>query len=77
MNNNESISLTRIAVMISILIGLTGLFGAWMVLPYRVGQNEVKIKVLEDNDRTQQDILIRIDENVKLMREEQRRKSSG
>lgn len=68
------LNMTRLSVVLAVLLGVVSLLGAWLILPYRVGEAEKRIVTLEANDRTQQEILIRIDENVKLLREEQRKK---
>jgi hypothetical protein len=77
------INLTRLAVVIGVLAGIIGVFGAWITLPSRLEAAEKKQEIFEtrverrfeateDFARKQQEVLIRIDENVKELRRMQR-----
>lgn len=63
------INLNRVGVVLGVLMGLVALAGAWLVLPYRMDLAERKIEAVEHEQRQQREILIRIDENVKQMKE--------
>lgn len=71
-SGDVKINVNRVAVFIGVAAGVAGLFGAWFILPYRVGEAEEKIKAVEAEQRQQREILIRIDENVKLLRRSNR-----
>lgn len=75
-SGDVKVSLGRLGVILGVAAAIAALFGAWFVLPYRVGQAEEKIKAVETEQRQQREILIRIDENVKELRRSGRRSSS-
>ena len=77
--SSPPIPMRKLAIVISILIGVTSLFGAYFLLPYRVDnvektlavhttQQELRFEAIETDQRIQREILIRIDENVKELR---------
>jgi hypothetical protein len=63
-----SINLNRVALAIGVASGLIALAGAWFLLPYRVDAVEKRTSAVEQKLDAQQQLLIRIDENVKLLR---------
>lgn len=75
-HGDVKINLSRLGIIVGVAAAIAALFGAWFVLPYRVGQAEEKIKAVETEQRQQREILIRIDENVKELRRSNRRPSS-
>jgi len=64
-----NINASRISLLLAIALGIVSLAGAWFILPYRVTEVERKLQILEASDAHQQEILIRIDENVKALKE--------
>lgn len=56
--------LTTLGLIVSITVGVIGCFQAWAVLPYRVEENSKAIKVLQDEAKTNREILIRIEERL-------------
>lgn len=68
----EQLNLTRLAIIIGVLAGIFGLVGAWFILPYRMEQAEKNISEMQAVQHQQQEVLIRIDENVKELRRVQR-----
>lgn len=67
--SGEMTFLQRVGLVVGILVGMVGMFGAWFVLPYRVDAAEKKVERLEREQATMREILIRIDENVKVLKE--------
>lgn len=67
-SGDVKINLNRVAVTIAVCSGLVALAGAWFLLPYRVDAVEKRTTVVEQKLDAQQQLLIRIDENVKLLR---------
>lgn len=74
------INFSRLVVILGVIAGIAGLFGAWFVLPYRMEAAEKKQETFEfkverrfesneAEQRAQREILIRIDENVKALKE--------
>lgn len=74
------LNVNRLGVVIAVLAGLAGLASAWFVLPYRMQAAEAKLENFESRvdrrfeateayGRANREILIRVDENVKLMNE--------
>lgn len=70
---NESpdfkINLNRLALPLAVITGLVALAGAWLLLPYRLEAVEKRTTVVEQKLDAQQQLLIRIDENVKVLKE--------
>lgn len=82
-SGNVKINLSRLGVVIGVIAALIAFAGTWLVLPYRVEQAEKSQTIFEvkterrfeSNEaeaRHQREILIRIDEGVKLLRRDQR-----
>lgn len=72
-STSVKLDLNRIGLAIGIIAGLAGALGAWYLLPYRVDAIEKRTAVVETKLDAQQQLLIRIDENVKLLRRGERR----
>lgn len=70
------INVNRIATALAVVSGLVALAGAWFLLPYRVDAVERRTSAVEKKLDDQQQLLIRIDENVKLLREHERQPKS-
>lgn len=66
------INLNRLLVPLAVVSAIVALAGAWVLLPYRVDAIEKRTSIVESKLDAQQQLLIRIDENVKLLREKQR-----
>lgn len=64
-----SLNLNRMALGVAVLSSLIALAGAWLLLPYRVEAVERRTTVVESKLDAQQQLLIRIDENVKQLKE--------
>jgi hypothetical protein len=54
---------------IGIVSGLSGLFGAFVLLPYRIDAAEQEIKQLKTEARVDHELLVRIDERSKRIEE--------
>ena len=63
------INLNKVAVAVAVVSGLVALAGAWFMLPYRVDAVERRTTAVEQKLDAQQQLLIRIDENVKQLKE--------
>lgn len=83
-NGDVKINLTRLGVIIGTIAGIFALAGAWFVLPFRVeavekqaieftARVERRFEATEAEQRQQREILIRIDENVKQLKEQRAR----
>lgn len=79
-NGDVKINLTRLSVTLAFVAGIVALAGAWFILPYRVeaaertaaefaAKVERRFEATEAEQRQQREILIRIDENVKQLKE--------
>ena len=69
MSDEVKLNLTKLGVVVGVLAGVVGLLGAWFILPYRMNAAEAKIVSLEARIEQQSALLIRIDENVKQLKE--------
>jgi sensor domain CHASE-containing protein len=67
--SSMKIDLTRLALPLAVISGLVALAGAWLLLPYRLEAVEKRTTVVEQKLDAQQQLLIRIDENVKQLKE--------
>lgn len=72
MSNDVKISLQRIGITIGAVSALGALIGSWVVLPYRMTAAEQRIDALQAQVREYRELLIRIDENVKALKEARR-----
>lgn len=66
------LNLTKVGVLLAVVAGSASLLGAWVVFPYRLDAAEAKLIALEIRMEAQQSLLIRIDENVKQLKEARR-----
>jgi predicted cobalt transporter CbtA len=62
-----------VSAFVGILAGVFGFIQAYAVLPYRVEQIEKDTRAMKDERKTDREILIRIEEQVRALREEIRR----
>jgi hypothetical protein len=69
MSENIRINLGRVGAAVGIIAGVAGLLGAWVLLPYRMEAAEKRIASLEQEAKTARELLVRIDENVKSLKE--------
>lgn len=60
-------------LILSIGLAAAGCYQAWAILPYRVDQTEREVKTMKDERKIDREILIRIEEQVKALREELQR----
>ncbi|MBX3751389.1 MAG: hypothetical protein KF897_15025 [Opitutaceae bacterium] len=83
-SGDVKINLTRLSVVLAVIAGIAAFAGAWFVLPYRVDAAEKtaaefavrverRFEATEAEQRQQREILIRIDENVKALKEQRPR----
>ncbi len=69
MSDETKDSIGRAATILGIISTIAALAGAWFILPYRVGAAERRIDQLETEQRQARELLVRIDENVKALKE--------
>lgn len=69
MSDETKENISRAATILGILSTVAALAGAWFILPYRVGAAERRIEQLETEQRAARELLVRIDENVKALKE--------
>ena len=69
MSTDVKISLAKAGVVAGVISAVVALFGAWFVLPYRMAAAEAEIVALKVKVESQSTLLIRIDENVKALKE--------
>ncbi len=60
-------SLTRIGLIVGLLSGLAGLFGAFVILPYRMDAAETAIRELHRTQAADHDLIQRTDERTARM----------
>jgi len=72
-DDDVKLNLTKIGVMLAVVAASASLLGAWVVFPYRLDAAEAKLIALETRMEAQNSLLIRIDENVKQLKENPRR----
>lgn len=72
---NLNLNLTRLLILFSLLAAVSALFGTWYLLPYRVDGLEKRLAAVERQNEAQQELLVRIDENVQMIRREQAKKN--
>lgn len=70
--SETTVDIKKVGAIASALAGVVGLLGAWVVLPYRVQAAESKIIELQIELKATREILIRIDENVKDLKDTRR-----
>lgn len=71
MSERASKSLNNIAMIVGILIGVGGAVQAALLLPYRVDANEKAIHAIRIKMETDHEILVRIDQTLKDLKENQ------
>lgn len=69
MSDETTKSLQRIGIVLGIITTIAAVVGAWAVLPHRMDAAERRIEILEAEAKTSHDLLVRIDENVKALKE--------
>ena len=62
MSDETKESLSRIGLAVGVLSGLTGLLGAFVLLPYRISAAEQEIRQVKIETRADHELLVRIDE---------------
>lgn len=73
MSDKIKVGLTNLSLITGITVGVFGALQAYAVLPYRLEQAEREVRALKDERKVDREILIRIEEQVKAMREEMKR----
>lgn len=63
------INLTRMGVLLGVVLGAVSLARAFYVSPDRVGVIERRVTLLEEQVASSRELLVRIDENVKALKE--------
>jgi hypothetical protein len=71
-SDDTEVSLKRIGLLLGIIATITSFVGAWAILPHRMNAAERRIEALESEARTSRELLVRIDENVKALKEARR-----
>lgn len=69
MSDEAADLIRKTAAALAVLTALITLLGAWVVIPHRMEAAEKRIQVLETEAKTAHDLLVRIDENVKALKE--------
>ena len=67
MSDQVKLNIARFGLLVGILSGLAGLFGAWFVLPYRMSAAEQAIKDVQSQGYADHSLLQRIDERTERM----------
>ena len=62
MSDETKESLSRIGLVVGLLSGITGLLGAFVLLPYRISAAEQEIRQVKVETRADHELLVRIDE---------------
>lgn len=62
MSDETKESLSRIGLVVGLLSGITGLLGAFVLLPYRISAAEQEIRQVKIETRADHELLVRIDE---------------
>jgi len=70
MSEEIRLNLSRIGLIVSIMAASGALLAGAFILPYRLTAAEVRISALEKQAAVNQDLLSRIDENVKQIKTE-------
>lgn len=69
MSEKIQLNLTRIGLLVGMVGGAIGIGGTFVVLPYRLEAAEKRITSLEEQVASSRELLVRIDENVKALKE--------
>lgn len=69
MSEKIQLNLTRLGLIVGISGGIIGMGGTFIVLPYRLEAAEKRITALEEQVASSRELLVRIDENVKALKE--------
>ena len=69
MSEKIQLNLTRLGLAVGICGGIIGVGGTFVVLPYRLESAERRISALEEQVASSRELLVRIDENVKALKE--------
>ena len=72
MSEKVQLNLTRLGLAVGIVGGIIGIGGTFIVLPYRLEAAEKRITSLEEQVSSSRELLVRIDENVKALKEARR-----
>lgn len=64
MSDAVKLNLAKVGVTVGLLSGLAGLFGAWVVIPYRMDAAEQHIRQLSAEAKGDHEMLTRIDERT-------------
>jgi hypothetical protein len=72
MSERIQLNLTRLGLAVGIFGGIIGIGGTFVVLPYRLEAAEKRITSLEEQVASSRELLVRIDENVKALKEAKR-----
>ena len=69
MSIDPKLKLETVAAVVVAFIALASAVGTFYLLPYRMAAAEAAIVVIQNDQRATRDVLIRIDENVKQLKE--------
>jgi len=72
MSERVQLNLTRIGLLVGMIGGAIGIGGTFFVMPYRIEAAERRISSLEEQVASSRELLVRIDENVKALKEAHR-----
>lgn len=70
MSDRTKSGLATLGIVFSIAVGSAGFIQAWALIPYRVQLVEAEQRTMKEERKVDREILIRIEEQVKAMREE-------
>lgn len=67
MSEELKLNLSRIGLVVGVVSGLSGLLGAFVLLPYRINAAESEIRQMKTEARADHELLVRIDERNERM----------
>tara|TARA_R100000900_G_scaffold140085_1_gene120181 strand:- start:23 stop:265 length:243 start_codon:yes stop_codon:yes gene_type:complete len=62
--------LNNFSLVFGMIVASAGVIGAWFVLPHRVSTNEAAIKILQQDGKSEKEMLIRMDEKLSIIQKD-------